>query len=905
MPTRNLFIAAGLILFLAFTLQSAQRAVPASVFEQANADIEQGRLADAESILRSALKAYPQDAHALGMLGVVLDAEKKYKGAAVYYAEALRLDPRSALLLNNLGNHDLAVGDVSDARQAYLKVVAIEPHSANANLQLARISLEQKQGGEALRYLYALPDSIRQSPTVEILQAEALHAAGREREAESLLKKVADAGGGDPRVAFSAGMTKVKWKDYKGAEQLLKQALRTDPANFEILYNLGLSALNAGDLKTARQTLEAAIAQQPNDVDTLYNLAWLDSRSGENEKAIERLVRAHQLAPKRMDVTLLMGQVSENLGFYGDAAEAFKEYLKQKPKDELIRREYGFALAHTPEINEAVAVLRSYMKRHPKDARGFYELGVAESVHEQKRAAEDLKRAILLDPKLTAANYALADVLYQQAYYRQAAGILKPLVQQDSANYRALALLGEAELQMNERQQAVAYLARAAQLAPNNRKILLQYGQALERAHQHEKALAVLQKFQQLPPAAPRPYSGLVDYLSMSRQKQQAQYLQHLQGKMRLNPQDISLKVLWAKGLLAQGKISGSLQMFDEILAQRPKEAVLKDCGLTLLAHAQYAEARRFFAQAVAEDPSQPENLLDLSVAIFHAAGAKAALAELDRTPSSSRRGDYYLLRAQILDALGQAQEAASNLTLGLRADPTRADLYFEAALFLLKHNQTNELQALLRQAAEKFPDSRQLLLTQAITYGLTRQFEKSNQVMQRIEGRWPQWGEAYLIHGIILVGQAKMKDAEPLLETAIALGARDPFAYYNLALCDMEIFPADTAGAAKAIQTALKLDANDPYTQSLAGKIAFTQKDYPAALEHLQTAIRLWPDMIEAHQTLGATFRAVGDRQKSAAELEEIVRIKQRLRSPDQSPPSDLRGLLFSVPAPAPQGSS
>jgi tetratricopeptide (TPR) repeat protein len=252
---------------------------------------------------------------------------------------------------------------------------------------------------------------------------------------------------------------------------------------------------------------------------------------------------------------------------------------------------------------------------------------------------------------------------------------------------------------------------------------------------------------------------------------------------------------------------------------------------------------------------------------------------------------------------MGKAQKAANDMTLGLRADPTRPDLYFEAALFLLKHSQTSELLALLRQATAKFPSSRQLLLTQAMTYGLMRRFGESNQVMSRIEARWPDWSEAYLIHGIILVGQAKMRKAKPLLETAIALGNKDPFAYYNLALSDMEIFPADVSGAAKAIEVALKLDPNDPYTQSLAGKIAYAQKNYQAALAHLKTAVRLWPDMIEAHQTLSATYRALGEKQKSIAELTDVLHIQQRIRAPDQAPPSDVINLLFSVPAPAPPG--
>ena len=270
---------------------------------------------------------------------------------------------------------------------------------------------------------------------------------------------------------------------------------------------------------------------------------------------------------------------------------------------------------------------------------------------------------------------------------------------------------------------------------------------------------------------------------------------------------------------------------------------------------------------------------MNFSLATFRNKGPETALAALDRMPGAQRNGDYFLLRAQVLDAMGKAQGAAAALNQGMRAAPTRADLYFSAALFLIKHEQLGQVQSLLQQAIRAVPDSPQLLLTQAIALGLAKQFDPSQAILRQIETRWPEWAQAYLIHGITLVGQAKSEAAKPLLETAIELGSRDPLAYYNLALANMESYPADVPAAEKAINKALELNPNDAYTQSLAGRIAYTQNDYPTALQHLTEAVRLWPDMVEAHQTLSGTYRALGDKEKSVAELKEVLRIKQQIR--------------------------
>ena len=46
-----------------------------------------------------------------------------------------------------------------------------------------------------------------------------------------------------------------------------------------------------------------------------------------------------------------------------------------------------------------------------------------------------------------------------------------------------------------------------------------------------------------------------------------------------------------------------------------------------------------------------PNPGLGLIVALLHTAGAEAALEKLDNVPDGQRDGDYYLLRAQVLQA--------------------------------------------------------------------------------------------------------------------------------------------------------------------------------------------------------------------------------------------------------------
>ena len=246
-------------------------------------------------------------------------------------------------------------------------------------------------------------------------------------------------------------------------------------------------------------------------------------------------------------------------------------------------------------------------------------------------------------------------------------------------------------------------------------------------------------------------------------------------------------------------------------------------------------------------------------------------------------------------------EEAVQALNRGFATAPTRADLYFEAALFLFKHEQYKQAIRFLEQANQAIRDVPELLLLQAIAYEMVRFHDDALHILARIESRWPEWALPHMVHGITLAIRLRSAEAKPVLENAIALGADNGITNYYLALVIVNSTPERVEEAYDAISKALRMTPDDVYVQSLAGKIDYMRKDYPSALNHLTAALRLWPEMIEAHETLAGVYRAMGEKDKSVAALKEIVRIKQENPTADQNPPFPARDLLFTVHSPTP----
>jgi tetratricopeptide (TPR) repeat protein len=357
---------------------------------------------------------------------------------------------------------------------------------------------------------------------------------------------------------------------------------------------------------------------------------------------------------------------------------------------------------------------------------------------------------------------------------------------------------------------------------------------------------------------------------------------------------------------LANGETGKALAGFNNILEHTTDATVLAACGRALLENRQYAEGRKFLEKAAAGPNSPPDVRLDLAIALFHTTGADAALVSLEQTPVEKRGGDWYLLAAQLLISSGKYKEAMADLNRGLAASPTRPDLFFEAARLLLDYGTArshyNEAADFLDKAARVFPADPKLLLSRAILCALLTQREEAEKALAEMELRWPDWGRPYLVNGIILVNIGRLAEAKSLLRASINLGDPDPLAYFNLALADLNDSPPELDAAQEAISQALRLAPRDPYVQWLAGKVSYTREDYQGALQHLHAALDAWPDMVEAHMQLSATYRALGEKEKCAAELQEVARIKQSPRGAVQtSPPSTppMENLLTSVPPP------
>ena len=214
------------------------------------------------------------------LMAVVLDAQDRFEQAERYHRLATKTVPDAPQVWNNFGNHWWKRKRLDEARRAFERAITLDPAHPNANLQLARIAVEEGRAAAALPFLDRL------------------------RAADS----------GDPGLLVLYGRALADRRDFTGAEKAFAAALERAPADFDIRLNLGLAALNAGNYARALEVFEGARRQQPRNADVLYGLARTYVEAGQLEPALSSVAEAIRVAPQREDVIALVARTASLAG---------------------------------------------------------------------------------------------------------------------------------------------------------------------------------------------------------------------------------------------------------------------------------------------------------------------------------------------------------------------------------------------------------------------------------------------------------------------------------------------------------------------------------------------------------------------------------------------------------------
>ncbi len=345
---------------------------------KANDLLEAGKPAEAAQIYRHMLEEKPDSAWTAYNLALALEAMHDTKGAEEALRKGIGIDPKLAKIRAELGQLELADGDIGSAQQWLQSALDLEPQLVDARGNLAMIYARKGDLATAEKLLRQALEDDPQFKEGYLELGLILVRQDRKSDAEKELDKAIALAPQDPATLSAAGKAKMQMGNASEGIALLRKVADLAP-----------------DLAAAHLDLALALADS-------YNLS----------AALVQANEAVRLAPQSGVAHFYRGRVLYDLGRTSEAEPEFENACRLVPQ--MGEPRYFLALIDRQEGKYplAVSLLQETVKLQPGNVRAWYMLG--QSLDQESETAEAIaawRQAIAIDPKFSQALFSLGRAL--------------------------------------------------------------------------------------------------------------------------------------------------------------------------------------------------------------------------------------------------------------------------------------------------------------------------------------------------------------------------------------------------------------------------------------------------------------------------------------------------------------
>lgn len=345
---------------------------------KANDLLQTGEVSEAAQIYRHMLEENPDSAWTAYNLALALEAMHDPKGAEDALRKAIDIDPKLAKIRAELGQLELAGGDLESAQKWLQSALDLEPQLVKARGNLAMI--------------YARKGDLA---TAGKLLRQALEDDPQYKEGH-----------------LNLGLILAQQSNIPAAEQELDKAVALATQDPNTLSATGKAKAQMGKMKEGIGLLRKVVALRPHLAAPHLDLALALADSYDLPGALAETSEAVRLAPQSGVVHFYRGRVLFDLGRTTEAQPEFETANRLVPQ--MPEPRYFLALIDKQEgkFSLAAGLLEETVKLQPRNVMAWYLLGQCyEQQSEAEKAVGAWRQAIAIDPKFSQALFGLARAL--------------------------------------------------------------------------------------------------------------------------------------------------------------------------------------------------------------------------------------------------------------------------------------------------------------------------------------------------------------------------------------------------------------------------------------------------------------------------------------------------------------
>ncbi len=548
-------------------------------------------------------------------------------------------------------------------------------------------------GGILLLHLFveqSLSQDTSNAPEKVLSRAVELHQKGdlegAIRQYQAFLTRFPNTGD----VRFNLGAAYAALGRYEEAiseyERALELGKLTDSA--AVRFNLGWAYFNVADFKNGISVLEALVTVK-DSAEARLLLGRCRFHATDYFGALKDLQRALELNPKLPSLNATHGTLLRTMTRHDEADAAFRRELGIEPDDFDSNLYHGIYLQQNEQkYEEALACFNRALQSRPGDLSALFQIGlVYEAMNRADEALETMKRVVEANPDSLEGHVTLTRLYYrrgekdaaerhrilserlrgladgqqlmQKGQFSQALELFNYQKQASPNSAEPYFWAGMALSNMGNWTGAADELTEAARLEPENVKYVIAHANLLVRLGRVQHAAAALSsvdetRLEQLD-------ASLVWLLcdTYHRVGRHDKALRVLELLAKTAPRDPRVDLVRGQILLVQQKFAEARQSLSKSIQKQP---AANAAAYSLLGSACYglkdaAGAKKAFAEAVKQEPDNPEYLKRLATLCLELGEGREAIEYIERAkPAVKELPDIARLQKQAYEAQNEVK---------------------------------------------------------------------------------------------------------------------------------------------------------------------------------------------------------------------------------------------------------
>lgn len=502
------------------TAQSVEDGEAEADYLKAKDKIFAQKFAEAVVYLERALKHDPKSAHLNNELSKIYAQQGEMEKAVTSGRKAVENEPNKVEYRINLAEVLTSNKNYSAAKEEYLKVIELDPSNQKAGLLIAMLDSEMGNDSKAIEQLTKLVKDNPDNPLALFYRARIYIEKNQLEEAKIDLEQCVQQRPSFVEAGTALGLILEKNNEVDEAIRVYSKLQGTGVFKKRLAFLL----IQKNLLKEALQALSEYEESEPDDYSARVKLGLLHFELKNYEKAKEKFVKILKEQPASDNVHFYLGWVYQAQKQWKPALESFKKVTSESTLFQEAMVHAGYMFKEANLVKEGLAFSKELIRKH-KTVPEFYDLR-ASLFEVQRNYAEALKvldeglKLIKNDEKLLYFQGALLDKLGKS---NEALSVMKKLIEANPDHAHALNFIAYFYAERGENlAEAEEKANKALSLRPNDGYITDTLAWVKFKQGNTESALEKLEKAAEIIPEEAIVFEHLGDVYSAKKENEKA-----------------------------------------------------------------------------------------------------------------------------------------------------------------------------------------------------------------------------------------------------------------------------------------------------------------------------------------------------------------------------------------------